>query len=198
MHGIMHAMDDKNNPFIYNTEQKPLYERPGRLDPDRSVPITRSDRVDVKVHYDEATKTFVRDNDSPEFTGQSVNAMDPFEDTALLKGEVKPKVVGVRNGMPKVESKIFVPEIDTEEVRSKVKVPAVTELEQPVYIAEEDAAASTDYIADAMSGVDTIEKTEDVRAGQPSEDIAKLKLYTLLLGVVIVLEIAGIALLAIL
>ena len=154
--------------------------------------------MDVKVHYDEATKTFVRDNDSPEFTGQSVNAMDPFEDTALLKGEVKPKVVGVRNGMPKVESKIFVPEIDTEEVRHKVRTPVISEPEPPVYIAEEDAAASSDYIADAMSGVDTIEKKEDVKPGQPSEDIAKLKLYTLLLGVVIVLEIAGIAILAIL
>ena len=67
-----------------------------------------------------------------------------------------------------------------------------------VSFTEEDAAASTDYIADAMSGVDTIEKKADVKSGQPSEDIAKLKLYTLLLGVVIVLEIAGIAILAIL
>ena len=198
MNDIMHAMDDKNNPFIFNSDKVPLYERPGRLDPDRRVPITRSDRVDVNVHYDEATKTFVRDNDSPEFTDQSANAMNPFEDTALLNGEVKPKVVGVRNGRPKAESKIFVPEIDTEDVRPKVRTPVVTEPEQPIYIAEEDAAASTDFIADAMSGVETIEKTDNVKQEQPSEDISKLRMYTLLLGVVVVLEIAGIALLAIL
>ena len=191
-------MEDKNNPFIYNAEKVPLYERPGRLDPDRRVPVTRSDRVDVNVHYDEATKTFVRDNDSPEFTEQSVNAMNPFEDTALLKGDVKPKVVGVRTGGVKVESKIFVPETDTDEVMTKAKSSAVTEPEQPVYIAEEDAAASTDYIADAMSGVETVEKTDNVKSEQPVEDIAKLKMYTLLLGIVIVLEITGIAIMAIL
>ncbi len=198
MNDIMHAMDDEKNPFIYNPEQVPLYERPGRLDPDRSVPVTRRDRVDVNVHYDEISKTFVKDTDSPEFTEASANAMNPFEDTALLKGDVKPKVVGVRSGMPKIESKIFVPEIDTEDVRKKVKAPIAPEPEQPVYIAEEDAAASTDYIADAMSGVETAENTAALKAEQPPEDIAKLKMYTLLLGVVIVLEIAGIALLAIL
>ncbi len=197
MHGIMLAMDDKDNPFIYNAEKVPLYERPGRLDPDRRVPITRSDRVDVNIHYDEAKKTFVRDNDSPEFTEMSVNAMNPFEDAALLKGDVKPKVVGVRTGVVKVESKIFVPETDTEDVRTKVRKPVVAEPEQPVYIAEEDAAASTDYIADAMSGVETVEKADNVRSEQPSEDIAKLKLYTLLLGIVVVLEITGIAIMAI-
>lgn len=198
MHGIMLAMDDKDNPFIYNAEKVPLYERPGRLDPDRRVPITRSDRVDVNVHYDEAAKTFVRDNDSPEFTEQSVNAMNPFEDTALLNGEVKPKVVGVRTGEVKVESRIFVPETDNEDVRTKAKTPVVTEPEQPVYIAEEDAAASTDYIADAMSGVETVEKNDNAKSEQPADDIAKLKLYTLLLGVVVVLEITGIAIMAIL
>lgn len=191
-------MDDEKNPFIYTPEQVPLYERPGRLDPDRSVPVTRRDRVDVNVHYDETSKTFVKDTDSPEFTETSANAMKPFEDTALLKGDVKPKVVGIRSGMPKIESKIFVPEIDTEDVRTKVRTPVVNEPEQPVYIAEEDAAASSDYIADAMSGVETVEKTAAAKAEQPSEDIVKLKMYTLLLGVVIVLEIAGIALLAIL
>ena len=197
MSDIMHAMSEENNPFIYKPEQVPIYERPGRLDPDRNVPVTRRDRVDVNVHYDETSKTFVKDSDSAEFTEESANAMNPFEDTALLKGDVKPKVVGVRSGMPKVESKIFVPEISND-VTKKVKPSAVPEPEQPVYIAEEDAAASSDLIADAMSGVETVEKTAEVKAGQPSEDITKLKMYTLLLGVVIVLEIAGIALLAIL
>ena len=192
----MYGMNEEtNNPFIFNEEPKPLYERPGRLDPDRNVPITRRDRVDVNVHYDEVNKTFVKDSDSPEFTEQSANAMDPFEDTALLNGDVKPKVVGIRTGMPKIESKIFVPEID--EVGSNVKKPVINEPEQPVYIAEEDAAASTDYIADAMSGIETA-GTKTETAVLPDDNIAKLRVYALLLGVVIVLESVGIALMIIL
>ena len=200
MNDIMHAMDDENNPFIFNSDKTPLYERPGRLDPDRNVPVTRRDRVDVNIHYDEGSKTFIKDSDTPEFTEQSVNALDPFEDTALLNGEVKPKVVGIRSGMRKVESKIFMPETDTEGITGGVRKPVVnvTEPEQPLYIAEEDAAASSDFIADAFSGVDTVEKSENVKTVQPSDDITKLKLYTLLLGVVIVLEITGIAIVAIL
>ena len=187
--------EDNNNLFFLNGDDKPLYERPGRLDPDRNVPITRQSRVDVNVHYDEAQKTFIKDSDSPEFTEQSVNAMNPFEDSALLKGEVKPKVVGIRKGAPKVESKIFVPETDITDVRRRVRTPVFNEPEQPVYIAEEDAAASTDYIADAMSGVDTVEKSETKAAAVVTDNLAKLKMYALLLGVVIVLETAGIGIL---
>ena len=50
--------EDNNNLFFLNGDDKPLYERPGRLDPDRNVPITRQSRVDVNVHYDETQKTF--------------------------------------------------------------------------------------------------------------------------------------------
>ena len=187
--------EDNNNLFCLNGDDMPLYERPGRLDPDRNVPITRQDRVDVNIHYDENQKTFVKDSDSPEFTEQSVNAMDPFEDSALLKGDIKPKVVGIRKGAPKVESKIFVPETDISDVRRKVRTPVINEPEQPVYVAEEDAAASTDYIADAMSGVDTVEKTETKSSAVAVDNLAKLKMYALLLGVVIVLETAGIGIL---
>ena len=187
--------EDNNNLFFLNGDDMPLYERPGRLDPDRNVPITRQDRVDVNIHYDENQKTFVKDSDSPEFTEQSVNAMDPFEDSALLKGDIKPKVVGIRKGAPKVESKIFVPETDISDVRRKVRTPVINEPEQPVYVAEEDAAASTYYIADAMSGVDTVEKTETKSSAVAVDNLAKLKMYALLLGVVIVLETAGIGIL---
>lgn len=191
----MYVMDeDNNNPFIYISDQTPVYGQSGRLDPDRNVPITRRDRVDVNVHYDEASKTFIKDSDSTEFTEASVNALDPFEDTALLNGEVKPKVVGIRKGLPKIESKIFVPETE-EETGSGAKSSVVNEPEQPVYITEEDAAASTDYIADAMSGVETA-RTQT--AALPDESVAKLKIYALLLGVVIVLESVGIALMIIL
>ena len=187
--------EDNNNLFFLNGDDKPLYERPGRLDPDRNVPITRQSRVDVNVHYDETQKTFIRDSESPEFTEQSVNAMDPFEDSALLKGDVKPKVVGIRKNAPKVESKIFVPETDVSDVRRKVRTPVFNEPEQPLYIAEEDAAASTDYIADAMSGVDNDEVTETKAQAVAVDNLAKLKMYALLLGVVIVLETAGIGIL---
>ena len=187
--------EDNNNLFFLNGDDKPLYERPGRLDPDRNVPITRQSRVDVNVHYDETQKTFIRDSDSPEFTEQSVNAMDPFEDSALLKGDVKPKVVGIRKNAPKVESKIFVPETDVSDVRRKVRTPVFNEPEQPLYIAEEDAAASTDYIADAMSGVDDAGETETKAPAVAVDNLAKLKMYALLLGVVIVLETAGIGIL---
>lgn len=187
--------EDNNNLFFLNGDDMPLYERPGRLDPDRNVPITRQDRVDVNIHYDETQKTFVKDSDSPEFTEQSVNAMNPFEDSALLKGDIKPKVVGIRKGAPKVESKIFVPETDISDVRRKVRTPVINEPEQPFYITEEDAAASTDYIADAMSGVDTVEKTETKPSAIAVDNLAKLKMYALLLGVVIVLETAGIGIL---
>lgn len=187
--------EDNNNLFFLNGDDKPLYERPGRLDPDRNVPITRQSRVDVNVHYDETQKTFIRDSESPEFTEQSVNAMDPFEDSALLKGDVKPKVVGIRKNAPKVESKIFVPETDVSDVRRKVRTPVFNEPEQPLYIAEEDAAASTDYIADAMSGVDDAGETETKAPTVAVDNLAKLKMYALLLGVVIVLETAGIGIL---
>lgn len=185
--------EDNNNSINFNAEQMPLYERPGRLDPERNVPVAKRDRVDVNIHYD-AVRTFIKDSDSTEFTGQSVNALDPFEDTALLNGEIKPKTVGVRTGVPRYESKIFVPETDNYGAK---KVITAAEPEQPFYMTEEDEAASTDYIADAFSGVET-DEPQAVRPVQPSDDIAKLKMYTLLLGVVIVLEITGIALLAIL
>lgn len=192
-------MGEEQNNISLNksTSQLPIYERPGRLDPDRHIPMDRRSRVDVNIHYDESHKGFYKDSDTPEFTGESANAMDPFEDTALLYGEVKPKVVAVRTGAPKPESKIFVPELDTTEVRQKIKKPvAVQEPEPEIYIAEEDKAASSDYIADAFSGVETVEKREKKAA--PVIDTARLKMYVLLLGVVVVLEVAGIALLAIL
>ena len=197
-------MEEENN-ISYNksASQLPLYERPGRLNPDRNIPMDRRKRVDVNVHYDDARKAFVRDSDSPEFTEASVNAMDPFEDEALLMGDVKPKVVGVRPGISRVESKIFVPEIDNEQVKKEIIAPVTPEVqpepvEQPVYIAEEDRAASSDYIADAFSGMDDIEAVPQPVAAKPHAavtDVAKLKMYVLLLAVTIILETAGIAIL---
>ncbi len=197
-------MEEENN-ISYNksASQLPLYERPGRLNPDRNIPMDRRKRVDVNVHYDDARKGYLVDSNVPEFTNQSANAMDPFEDEALLMGDVKPKVVGVRPGISRVESKIFVPEIDNEQVKKEIKAPVAPEVqpepvEQPVYIAEEDRAASSDYIADAFSGMDDIEAVPQPVAAKPHAavtDVAKLKMYVLLLAVTIILETAGIAIL---
>ena len=189
--------EEQNNISLNKSASElPLYERPGRLNPDRHVPLTRTDRVDVNVHYDHEQKGYLKDSDSPEFTELSVNAMDPFEDTALLSGDIKPKVVAVRKNAPKLESKIFVPELDTTDVKKKVKKHVVLEQEpEPeIYIAEEDKAASSDYIADAFSGVETVEKREKKAAAQVY-DIARLRMYVLLLGVVVLLETLGIGLL---
>jgi hypothetical protein len=125
--------------------------------------------------------------------------MDPFEDTALLSGDIKPRVVAVRTGAPKMESKIFVPELDTTEVRAKIRKPVLPqEPEQPIYIADEDKAASSDLISSAFSGVESEVAVKQPKADLPSDDVAKLKMYTLLLGVVIIMEITGILLLTIL
>ena len=179
-------------------EETPIYERPGRLDPERNIPITRQDRVDVNVHYDEQEKTFVKASPDPEFTGISANAMNPFEDTALLKGDVKPKSTGIKTGASLFESKIFKPETDTEEVRAKVKETIdepVIEHVDPVYIAEEDVAASSDDIASAMSGVETVAEPQIHKSGFAIVDVSRLKMYVYLVGIFIVLEVLGIALL---
>lgn len=193
--------EENNNYLNKSASNLPLYERPGRLNPDRNIPLEKRSRVDVNVHYEDAPKGYFKDSNTPEFTSQSANIMDPFEDEALLMGDVKPKVVGVRHGIQKVESKIFDPEIDTEPVKTEIKKPVVRAPEpeeRPIYIAEEDRAASTDFIADAFSGVETMESYEPAAEMKSiaMTDTAKLKMYVLLLGVVIILEITGIALLA--
>ena len=184
----------RNNTVKNYGDQLPLYERPGRLNPDRHVPIERSDSVGVNVYYDDTRKGYLKDSDSPEFTDMSVNAMGPFEDSALLSGFTRAKSTGVKTGAQKLESKIFVPEINTEEIKKKIKKQIfIPEPEQPVYVADEDRAASTDYIADAMSGVETVEQSS--ASALASDDVSRLKTLILLIASVIVIEIAGIALL---
>ena len=172
----------RNNTVKNYGDQLPLYERPGRLNPDRHVPIERSDSVGVNVYYDDTRKGYLKDSDSPEFTDMSVNAMGPFEDSALLSGFTRAKSTGVKTGAQKLESKIFVPEINTEEIKKKIK--------KQIFIPE---PASTDYIADAMSGVETVEQSS--ASSLVSDDVSRLKTLILLIASVIVIEIAGIALL---
>ena len=176
-------MNDEDNSLINNSvEETPLYERPGVLDPDRNIPINRKSDEYANVHYDNENKGYLKDSDTPEFTENSVNAMDPFEDSELLSGFIRPKSTGVKTGAKKVE-------------RKKVRKTLPQEEPQPVYVAEEDAAASTDYIADAMSGVDTVEKKAD---DSDMTEVSTLKMLVYLLAVVITVEIAGIAFLILL
>lgn len=171
----------RNNTVKNYGDQLPLYERPGRLNPDRHVPIERSDSVGVNVYYDDTRKGYLKDSDSPEFTDMSVNAMGPFEDSALLSGFTRAKSTGVKTGAQKLESKIFVPEINTEEIKKKIKKQIfIPEPEQPVYVADEDRAASTDYIADAMSGVETVEQSS--ASALVSDDVSRLKTLILLIA----------------
>ena len=155
--------------------------------------MVRPARVNVNVHYDEQKKTIVKDSDSPEFTDRSANAMNPFEDTALLKGEVKPRSTGVKTGAAMFETKIYVPETNTEEVRKKVRE-TINEPVQQVYVSEEDKAASSDDIASAMSGVETV-AAEPQKSGFAIVDVSRLKMYVYLISIFIVLEVLGIALL---
>ena len=194
-------MSEQENNISLNksTSQLPIYERPGRLDPDRHIPMVRPSRVDVNIHYSDEPQGYFKDSNVPEFTDESANAMDPFEDTALLSGDIKPRVVAVRTGAPKMESKIFVPELDTTEVREKIRKPLLPqEPEKPIFIADEDKAASSDLISSAFSGVESEVAVKQPKTDLPSDDVAKLKMYTLLLGVVIIMEITGILLLTIL
>ena len=189
-------MNEEDNSLINESvEETPLYERPGVLDPDRNIPINRKSGDYVNVHYDNEKKGYLKDSDSPEFTENSVNAMDPFEDSDLISGFIRPKSTGVKSGAKKVESKIFVPETDLDPVKKKVRKTLPQEEPQPVYVAEEDAAASTDYIADAMSGVDTVEKKAD---DPDTTEVSTLKMLIYLLAIVITVEIAGIAFLILL
>ena len=194
-------MSEQENNISLNksTSQLPIYERPGRLDPDRHIPMVRPSRVDVNIHYSDEPQGYFKDSNVPEFTDESANAMDPFEDTALLSGDIKPRVVAVRTGAPKMESKIFVPELDTTQVRAKIRKPVLPqEPEKPIFIADEDKAASSDLISSAFSGVESEVAVKQPKTDLPSDDVAKLKMYTLLLGVVIIMEITGILLLTIL
>ena len=74
-------MSEQENNISLNksTSQLPIYERPGRLDPDRHIPMVRPSRVDVNIHYSDEQQGYFKDSNVPEFTDESANAMDPFD-----------------------------------------------------------------------------------------------------------------------
>ena len=102
-----------------NTSKKPLYERPARLSSGRNVPIApkAADKdLRLKVHYDgEEEFSDPVKGTTAEFTAKSLNALNPFEDEALLSGEVKPKNTGRVSGVETFQSQIFEADADFDE-----------------------------------------------------------------------------------
>ena len=109
----MHVMKSRNS------SSKPLYERPGRLSSGRNVPAAPkapNEDLRLKVHYDgeEEIPDPVKGT-TAEFTSGSLNALNPFEDEALLSGEVKPRNTGRLTGAEPIQSQIFEAEADFDE-----------------------------------------------------------------------------------
>ncbi len=168
---------------------KPLYERPGRLSPERSVPVARKPQnkdLRINVHYDgEEEFTDPVKGITAEFTGNSLNALDPFEDEALLSGEVKPKNTGRKSGVESFESQIF--EADEE----------FDEEEEPSSVFNKDGhtfMVNSDLMA---GGAEPVHAKSAFNAGKPSffTDANKLTFILFGLAFLIIAETVGLILL---
>ncbi|MCR4687943.1 MAG: hypothetical protein K5745_00160, partial [Saccharofermentans sp.] len=78
-------------------QERAVYEQPGILDPDRNVPYNKDTDLTIVTHYNNDSEVYPDTRTS--FTDTSANAMQPIEDYALLRGEVKPKVRGSSSGV---------------------------------------------------------------------------------------------------
>lgn len=167
---------------------KPLYERPGRLSSERNVPTAPKDKhkdLRIEVHYDgdDAIPDPVKGT-TAEFTAGSLNALNPFEDEALLSGEVKVKNTGKLSGFEPIESQIFEAEEDFEDEED----PSVFARDGHKFMMNSDLMAGGAEPVHAKSAFD---------AGKPSffTDAKKLSFFMVGLAVIIVLELAGLILL---
>ena len=170
---------------------KPLYERPGRLSPGRGVPVpgkTPNEDLKINVHYDdeEEFQDPVK-GVTPEFTVHSLNALDPFEDEALLSGEVKPKNTGKFSGVETYESKIFEAEEDFDN-EEEVDDPSVFTRDGHKFMVNSDLMAGGAEPVHAKSAYD---------AGNPSffTDAKKLTFSLIGLFALITAEFIGLVLL---
>lgn len=73
-------------------QNRPVYEQPGILDPDRNVPNSKEPDLKIVTHYNDDDGAYPDTRTS--FTDTSANAMEPMEDLAFLRGEVRPKTAG--------------------------------------------------------------------------------------------------------
>ena len=113
-----------------------------------------------------------------------MNALNPFEDEALLSGEVKVKNTGKLSGFEPIESQIFEAEEDFEDEED----PSVFARDGHKFMMNSDLMAGGAEPVHAKSAFD---------AGKPSffTDAKKLSFFMVGLAVIIVLELAGLILL---
>lgn len=171
-----------------NRFSKPLYERPGRLSSERNVPLEtkkKDDDLRIAVHYDgnEAIPDPVKGT-TAEFTAGSMNALDPFEDEALLSGEVKPKNTGKFSGVEPFQSQVFEAEEDFED-------------EDDPYVFSKDGHTykiNSDLMA---GGAEPVHARSAFDAGKPSffTDVKKLSLLMVCVAILILAEFIGLILL---
>ena len=144
----------------------PLFEKPGTLDPGRKVPNTKDPAFTIHTHYREGDT--IPADDRTVFTETSANAMQPFEDEALLRGDVKPRKTGKVTGSAYI-SRTYDPEQDYNNEGHKVKVNS-----------------------DPMAGAASPEHTKSAfKAENPGffNDVRKLGMITAAVCLLILLEI---------
>lgn len=171
-----------------NINSKPLYERPGRLSSERNIPLEnrkKDEDLRIAVHYDgnEAIPDPVKGT-TAEFTMGSMNALDPFEDEALLSGEVKPKNTGKLSGVEPFQSQVFEAEEDFDD-------------DEDPYVYSRDGhnfKMNTDLMA---GGAEPVHAKSAFDAGKPSffTDVKKLSLLIVCVAILIFAEFIGLVLL---
>lgn len=173
----MHVMKSKNS------SSKPLYERPGRLSAGRNVPAAPkapNEDLRLKVHYDgEEEIPDPVNGTTAEFTSGSLNALNPFEDEALLSGEVKPRNTGRLTGAEPIRSQIFEAEADFDE-----------EEDSSVFARDgHKFKMNSDLMA---GGAEPVHARSAFNAGKPSffTDADKLQYFLVILGFIIVIELS--------
>ena len=173
------------------TSLKPLYERPGRLSPGRSVPVPgkkQNEDLKINVHYDDGEDEYTDPvkGTTPEFTVRSLNALDPFEDEALLSGEIKPKSTGKKSGVESFESQIF--EADEDFDDEEEEDPSVFNRDGHTFMMNSDLMAG---------GAEPVRTKSAFDAGKPSffTDIKKLTMILIGMAILIFAETVGLILL---
>ena len=163
------------------------------ISPRRSVPVPgkkQNEDLKITVHYDDGEDEYSDPvkGTTPEFTAGSLNALDPFEDEALLSGEVKPKNTGKRSGVESFESQIFEAEEDFDDEEEEEEDPSVFNRDGHTFMMNSDLMAG---------GAEPVHARSAFEAGKPSffTDIKKLSLILVGLAILIFAEAVGLILL---
>ena len=105
-----------------------------------------------------------------------MNALDPFEDEALLSGEVKPKNTGKLSGVEPIESQIFEAEEDFDD--EEEEDPSVFNRDGHTFMMNSDLMAG---------GAEPVHARSAFEAGKPSffTDANKLHYFLVILAFII-------------